>query len=516
MSGSYSVPALALVTAALIALAPAPAAATLFTVDSFADAQDAAPGDGLCATAGGACTLRAAVEEANALAGPDEIALAAGTYLLTLAGAGEDAAASGDLDVTESVTVTGAGAAATVIDGNGAVTGDRVIHVLDPLELGLTAELRGLTLRRGRVRNENGGGLMITAVEGGGPHLGEPGAVGVILDGVVISGNRAESNQQNPDGTPVGGSGGGVYAGGPLDATASEIRDNFAAANGGGVYAGAVVTAIDLAVRGNRAENGGGMFVTGSNVSQIERCAIIGNRAVGGGGVSSRAQVFLSLGDCTLDGNQSTDVGAGINANGTVILDRVTVTANRCDSDAPNGGAGLNSFAGGDFRISNTLVAYNAVNAAVAPEVRNCGCTGGAGCTPGIQFLSLGFNLENGNTCGFSTGTDMPGREPRLGALDPLGGPTPVRAVQSGSPAIDSGELANCPATDQRGLPRPVDGDGDTIADCDVGAFELQDPEILVFFDGFESGDLSRWSGSQPPAAVRSRDRLRSHQASKR
>jgi hypothetical protein len=493
-------PALA-ATAFLFALGfAAPLPAATFTVDSQADAVDALPGDALCAAAGGACTLRAAIQETNALAGADEILLPAGTYLLTLPGAGEDAAASGDLDVTGDLTIIGVdGTALTVIDGNGTVTGDRVFHVLDPAALGLTASFSTLTIRGGRVINENGGGLLITTVEGGGPHLGEPGAVGVEMGECVVEGNRAFSNQQTPGGEPIGGSGGGIYAGGPLVATQVEIRGNHADANGGGVYSGAAVRLIGTAVAANHAENGGGMFVTGAAISEVSYSAVVLNTAVGGGGVSSRAQTFLVVTNTTIDGNSATDVGAGINSNGTVSLDRTTVTANRSDSDAPNGGAGLNSFSGGDFRLSNVLLADNVVNALGAlPEVRNCGCTGGGGCTPGIQFLSLGYNLENSDSCTFRETTDQPVTEPFLGPLHPLGGPTPVRAVLEDSPAIDAGELASCPSGDQRNFPRPVDGDGDMIADCDIGAFELQVPEWAIFYDSFERGDTSRWSLAMP------------------
>jgi CSLREA domain-containing protein len=86
------------------------ASASTFTVDSTTDAVDANPGDAVCATAGGACTLRAAVQEANGLPGPDEVDIPAGTYRLAIDGAGEDAATTGDLDVTEQLTVIGASA----------------------------------------------------------------------------------------------------------------------------------------------------------------------------------------------------------------------------------------------------------------------------------------------------------------------------------------------------------------------------------------------------------------------
>src|SRR5215210_3997640 len=70
--------------------------AATFVVNTTADTQDAAPGNGTCADAAGACSLRAAITEANALAGADIITVPAGTYTQTLAGANEDANAGGD------------------------------------------------------------------------------------------------------------------------------------------------------------------------------------------------------------------------------------------------------------------------------------------------------------------------------------------------------------------------------------------------------------------------------------
>src|SRR5437870_10369966 len=61
-----------------------PAHAASFTVNSTLDAVDASPGDGLCADATGACTLRAAIMETNALPGADEITLPAGVYALSI------------------------------------------------------------------------------------------------------------------------------------------------------------------------------------------------------------------------------------------------------------------------------------------------------------------------------------------------------------------------------------------------------------------------------------------------
>ena len=95
-------------------LAAWPCAAATFTVNTTVDAVDTVPGDGFCGTAAAACSLRAAVEEAGALLGPDFIHLPAGSYPLTL----------GQLSVSSScpecsLTLTGAGPATTAIDAAG-------------------------------------------------------------------------------------------------------------------------------------------------------------------------------------------------------------------------------------------------------------------------------------------------------------------------------------------------------------------------------------------------------------
>src|SRR5262249_56535400 len=79
-----------------------------FTVNSFLDTLDAKPGDGQAFDAAGRTTLRAAIMEANALPGADQINLPTGNFTLTLAGAGEDLGATGDLDVLNgNLTIVG-------------------------------------------------------------------------------------------------------------------------------------------------------------------------------------------------------------------------------------------------------------------------------------------------------------------------------------------------------------------------------------------------------------------------
>ncbi len=91
----------------------------VIAVNTTEDTLDSNPGDGISADSGGLCSLRAAISEANSLVGPDEIRLGAATYRLVLHGA-EDGNLSGDLDVTDDLTITGQGRANTIIEWDAA------------------------------------------------------------------------------------------------------------------------------------------------------------------------------------------------------------------------------------------------------------------------------------------------------------------------------------------------------------------------------------------------------------
>ena len=94
-------------------------------------------------------------------------------------------------------------------------------------------------------------------------------------------------------------------------------------------------------------------------------------------------------------------------------------------------------------------------------------------------FVSEGNNLigvVDGGT-GFGAAGDQLGTlddplDPMLGALANNGGPTQTHALLAGSPAIDRGNNTGAPATDQRGVARPRDGDGNGSLVVDIGAFE--------------------------------------------
>jgi Ca2+-binding RTX toxin-like protein len=100
------------------------------------------------------------------------------------------------------------------------------------------------------------------------------------------------------------------------------------------------------------------------------------------------------------------------------------------------------------------------------------------------SFISNGYNLiGDGNATGaFNQTGDQTGvSDPGLDPLGSYGGPTQTHRLQSDSPAVDDGPPpTSCPppATDQRGVDRPQDGDDDGTANCDIGAFELEPPNV--------------------------------------
>ena len=128
-----------------------------FMVNSTADADDINRGDGTCETGPGndICTLRAAIREANALAGADTITLPAGRDTLTLVGE-DSTGAAGDLDITGDLTITGAGSGTTIIDANSAVTNDRAIDIPFAF-IPRVVSISGVTIRNGKA--SFGGGL---------------------------------------------------------------------------------------------------------------------------------------------------------------------------------------------------------------------------------------------------------------------------------------------------------------------------------------------------------------------
>jgi hypothetical protein len=312
---SRRAPAAAVSAVCLGLFLTAGAEAATFFVHLTTDLPDCNLADSTCrsnCSLGGflSCTLRAAIQEANDTAGPDEIVFLnvdpAGpeTYTLTLTGAGEDAAATGDLDITGEVILRTDPGARPIIDGN---SGDRVFHVLS----GGIATLRRVTLQNatsnGKLRVDSGGEATLehVLVTGSGSGLINAGVL-AVTDSVVIG-----------NGAMVGG---GIHNSGTLTLDDSVVSGNSATNGGGGIYnfAGATATLRDSTISGNTASGSG---------------------TANGGGIWSGSGSTLTLTNCTVSGNSAQDFGGGIQFSGTTLeLDSVTIFDNTADSD--DGGDG--------------------------------------------------------------------------------------------------------------------------------------------------------------------------------
>jgi uncharacterized repeat protein (TIGR01451 family) len=497
----------ALATAALAV--PFPASAFVYQVDAgtadggpdAADATDADTADGLCRTAAGKCTLRAAIQQADAWPGSHLIVIPAGTFTLGIAGRGDNAALTGDLDIANSMTIRGAGAGSTIIDGGGL---DRVLQIT---KQDAVVDIAGVTIRNGSALpnatpsdDGAGGGIRnagilrlsdsvvsgnqsspIGGLAGGGIYhsAGGDANVTLVLDRVTVSGNVADNSTIQGASFPLSG-GGIVIQSGAVQILNSVISDNTAhfnvtnqtnGADGGGIQINSgVVTISDTTISGNIADmRGGGIsnfsgggLTTGGTLT-LNRSTVSGNQAFLGGGVydDGSASRTLTVLNSTISGNV-TVLPSGFNgptSGGGLFLSQPAIVTNSTilDNDAGAGGGIYldpigTSVTQGRATFAHTIVANQA----------NGGDCGGAV----ANITSSGHNISSGTTCGLTATGDLPSTNPQLAALAPdQGGPTAVHLPQAGSPAINGGDNASCPTTDQRGFARPV-------AVCDIGSVE--------------------------------------------
>lgn len=423
--------ALAMILAIGGAAAPArPALAAELTVTRTDDTITCTPGD---------CSLRGAILEANKSPGPDVILLPAGTYLLTRFGADggnplNNNAVNGDLDIVKdsNVTIVGDGPDATIVDGNGDVTGDRVFDV----DAGGILQIGGATIRGGRA------GLGFYN-HGHGAGIHNHGSL--ILQNVVISDNRVVIDNW--------GGGGITNADAPQRASSSLnnvlIRDNEALNNnggGGGIENKGFLNLENSTLAGNRARNGGGIDNRGVNaLAGLVNVTVTENRAV-------------------FNGAPTNGFGGGIDNAGGATLGMVHVTLNANSGDTQGGN--LAALDGG-----KSVTARNTIFANGSPADCFIGPNGG--------YTSGGHNLATDANCNLNQAGDRAGGQVWFGPLQDNGGKTPTLALLPPEPdhtneAIDGCDPAASTEADQRGEPRPRDGDGDGTATCDMGAFEIQ------------------------------------------
>ena len=435
-----------------------PAAGHTFTVNSTADVFDFNPGDGKCDVTSGShiCTLRAAVQEVDAGPGGDTIRLQPNTTYRLTQPDGQNPLYYGNLDITESVTLLGAGPESTIIDGNGAVTGERVFDILTG-----TVTISGVTIQNGKAQNV-GGDILNDGLL-------------TLLNSRVLSGTVDGLNDW----------GGGIASGGALTVTGSLVSGNQTGAHnsyGGGLmnYSIGLLTVIDSTVSNNLTVPNGSAGGLGGGISgqvRVVNSTISGNTGASGGGLYATGNSVIL--NSTISGNHATAAGGGLYLHGGGLsLYNVTVADNLANSDSSGSGDGGGvAVEIGTFNFLNSILDDN--NQIVStggpfPFLYRDNCAG--------TVNALGFDLlgDNDNPVTHCTVSGTPSSaDPLLGPLQANGGPTLTMALLPGSPAIDAGNPGGCdddlgaPITsDQRGAPRPANLTGATR--CDIGAYEVQ------------------------------------------
>lgn len=452
------------------------AQAATFTVDDMSDAVDANISDGVCATAMGTCTLRAAIQQANALGGttapPHTISLpSAGTYQLTIQGSGEDYAAAGDLDVRTNVTIAGLGGNSTIIDARKV---DRIFDIF----AGTTVTISNVRITNGRITqplpNEMGG-----AIRNNGR---------LTLDSVILEGNESGQGATQPPYLD----GGGIYnqSEGVLTILNSIVSGNIAyGPHAGGIYNSGSLKVSDSTISGNQATYwGGGIYNSSHSTTEISGSTISGNRAFHGAGITIDGGPMI-LTNSTISGNDAIASGAPGDSAAIHTADSIKLVNSTI--------AGNNSPKGASIYVNDQTATFRSTIIDQGPSA--CGYK----FSSPPPYVSEGFNIDRGTSCGLAlrttlcgfpftfVGGDQQNVDPQLGPLANNGGSTMTHALSPSSPALDNVPAYYAPTTDQRGVGRPqLPACGRppcNYAACspwaDVGAYELvrtNSPIVIV------------------------------------
>ncbi len=239
---------------------------------------------------------------------------------------------------------------------------------------------------------------------------------------------------------------------GPTTVRRVRFTNNYARS----FFGGAILNANHLDLRdvtfdGNRSDNDGGAVWNGSNsTSTMVNVTAVGN-------INS---AFAFTG-------------------GTHSLTNVTITGNTGGAFWEENAAALNTYG------SNTVVTLTNT-ALIGNRIGPVGGAPNCSVQTGSQLISGGNNLF-----GDLAGCNISLQPSDLQATDALllpaannGGGMLTMKPRPGSPLIDNGSASACPGSDARGVSRPEDGNGDEVARCDIGAFELR--SNMMFSDGFE------------------------------
>jgi len=294
----------------------------------------------------------------------------------------------------------------------------------------------------------------------------------VIIAGVTIADGLVVGQIFDP--WPPPNVGAGLRNDGHLTLTAVTFKDNIAASgakgwgSSGALHNTGVLTITASTFQANLATNGNGGAIENYGQMRIAQSTFVDNAVyhnTGGRGGAIYNAALLTITNSTFSHNTaysvySTGNGGGIDNHGSLWIYHSTFSGNRVTSR-------YEERLGGGIANHGALHLYNTIIAGSSNNVDNQDCIGS---------LATNINnlIEDGSCDATLTG------DPLLGPLVDYGGPTLTHALLPGSPAIDAGDNMYCPAIDQRGVARPVDGDNNGSNLCDIGAYEAVIPVLAT------------------------------------
>lgn len=338
--------------------------------------------------------------------------------------------------ITKSLTIDGSSlAVAPTLDGNQAT---QLLTIQEPKRV----MLRNLVLAHGYFRDYQRGGAVfnegyLTVDHGTFENNGAGTAGGAINNrGSLTVTQSAFVNNY----TAYPGGGAIRHQAGSLWIDQSSFTGNSSTNNGGAIYSESVLVVTNSSFRDNLTGQAGGAIASLAGlVVTIRNSTFVDNHAATtGGGFHSAAAATIQ--NSTFSANSADGGGGGLYGKGTLTLNNSTINANQ----------------GGGF-VSER--AAHLINTIIANSVDGSDCSG-------PLATSINNLIADGSCGAVLTG------DPLLAPLADNGGPTFTHALGFGSPAVDGGDNAHCLATDQRGVARPIDGNSDTMAICDIGAVE--------------------------------------------
>ena len=339
---------------AIISLSWTTLQAAEFYVNSYRDAVDNDLNDGVCLTATGVCSLRAAVMQANYSPDHDIITIRTGWHDLrfprTIDGGwdGELNDTMGDLDIFHDVTIRGESAdpTHTVLYARRWLE-DRVFHIKGSSDRDeqLNVVIENITIFDGEQRNEpnGGGGILVVSDRSG---LGQPPQL--LLRNSILRRNMS----------PYSGAGLANW-GGDVVIEDSIFEENWTSyvpnytdgwqgsdrpseLDGGGMGGAIGHWAGSMTIRrsildDNKAQAGGGIYVQDTfpaAILLVEDSEIRNNLSFMGAGIASFAGIASSdygvtVVRSTLSGNEAEFAGGGIYNIGTMLISNSTLSGNR-------------------------------------------------------------------------------------------------------------------------------------------------------------------------------------------